>query len=179
MEINDKWCDESKNQDFDLHAGFMKSAVQVDSDCVGTEAGTCRSSVTKETAGTCSDVVHEPLISNSSTSGSDRVNTACENGKQSSMLPSDASLANLKACASDANLIIHDVPGDGNCMYWAILYQLEANGACNTSISELREMTADYLERHCDFYSQFVSESVVCDNPRMLILKPLMMKMLR
>ena len=77
----------------------------------------------------------------------------------------DVALANLKTCALSPNLVIHDVPGDGNCMYWAVLYQLHAQGACCASVSELREMTADYLESHSDFYREFICESVPSSNP--------------
>ena len=82
-------------------------------------------------------------------------------------------VAHLESCASKANMMIHDVPGDGNCLYWSILYQLIARGAYNASVSELREMTAAYLESHSDFYSHFVGGSIL------LILRPLMMMMPR
>ena len=57
----------------------------------------------------------------------------------------------LKSCVFNANLVICDVPGDGNCLYWSILHQLKA---CALNVGELREMTAAYLESRIDFHSQ-------------------------
>ena len=34
-------------------------------------------------------------------------------------------MSRLRSSASKANLMIHNDPGDGNCLYWYILYQLE------------------------------------------------------
>ena len=103
-------------------------------------------------------------MSSSPTLGADRVNTASSVQSVScdrEVVNWDSSLciavAHLESCASNDNLKIHDVPGDGNCLYWSILYQLEARGFCTASVSELREMTATYLENHSDFYSHFVS----------------------
>ena len=99
----------------------------------------------------------------------DRTNTVCEDVQEmlgfqtvgsASSHSLGAALSHLKTCASNAHLLIHDVPGVGNCMYHAILYQLESNGACSASVTELKEMTASYLEKHSDFYSQFVSASI-------------------
>ena len=61
-----------------------------------------------------------------------------------------------------ANLVIYDVPGDGNWLYWSILHQLKT---CALNVSELREMTAAYLENHSDFYSHFVCDSIPSCNP--------------
>ena len=84
-----------------------------------------------------------------------------------SLLPStcdsfESAVTHLKTCTSNANLVIHYVPGDGNCLYWSILYQLKN---CTASISKLRRMTAAYLESHSDFYSHFVGESIPPSNP--------------
>ena len=45
---------------------------------------------------------------------------------------------------------IHDVPGDGNCLYNAVLYQMES---ATLSVDELRQMVAAYLESHSDTYT--------------------------
>ena len=54
------------------------------------------------------------------------------------------------------HLLVNDVSVDRNCMYHGILYQLESNGSCSASVTEIGEMTASNLEKHCDFYSQFL-----------------------
>ena len=143
---------------FDLHAGLMKSAVHTEPS-VGSVASP-------------PVVVEEPLMPSSPTSGTDRVNTAFIVQSVSfdkEVVNSDHSLsvavAHLESCASKANMMIHDVPGDGNCLYWSILYQLKARGVCTASVSELREMTTAYLESHSDFYSHFIGESIPATNP--------------
>ena len=68
-------------------------------------------------------------------------------------------LAGLIVCLFNylfVQLLVNDVFVDRNCMYHAILYQLESNGSCSASVTEIGEMTVSNLEKHCDFYSQFL-----------------------
>ena len=73
----------------------------------------------------------EPLMSDSPTSYSDRVNTASELQLASfarEVVNSDSlsvAVAHLQSCASKANMMIHDVPGDGNCLVLQVLVNLE------------------------------------------------------
>ena len=67
-------------------------------------------------------------------------------------------LSNLKTCATENNLSVHDVPGDGNCLFHAVLYQLDAFSG--TVDDDLRQMVASYLDSHRDFYVSFVPEPV-------------------
>ena len=144
--INDKWSKESEKQDFDLHAGLIKSFVHIEPSVVDTIS-----------VGSSPVVVKQPLMSDSPTTG-------IGNDIHNSL--GDA-VTHLRGCATRANLMILDVPGDGNCLYWSKLYQLKANGACasSTSISKLRLITAAYLESHSDFYSHFLGESILSSNP--------------
>ena len=59
---------------------------------------------------------------------------------------------NLKTCAQN-NLVIHDVPVDGNCLFHAVLHQLDAFSG---TVDDLRQMVASYLDSHQDFYVSFV-----------------------
>ncbi|XP_064402301.1 uncharacterized protein LOC135348074 [Halichondria panicea] len=56
-------------------------------------------------------------------------------------------------------LVIHDVPGDGNCMFSSVSYQLQHLGH-DVNASTLREMSVDYLTDNGDRYSHFVHQSV-------------------
>ena len=48
-------------------------------------------------------------------------------------------LTNLEMCAAKNNFIVHDVPGDGNCLLHAVLYQL---GTFSGTVDDLRQMVA-------------------------------------
>ena len=62
---------------------------------------------------------------------------------------------NLERYATSNQITIHKVPGDGNCLYNAVLYQLESNGV-TTTVEYLRQTVANYLEEHADIY-------MICD----------------
>ena len=49
---------------------------------------------------------------------------------------------------------IHNVTGD--CNYNAVMYQLESNGVVTTTVENLRQMVATYLEENADIYMPFV-----------------------
>ena len=46
--------------------------------------------------------------------------------------------------------MVHDVPGDGNCLFNAVAYQLESVNA-----SEMREIVANHLDNNSVFYRDF------------------------
>ncbi len=89
----------------------------------------------------------------------------------------------LKVFVSESNLSIHNVPGDGDCLFWSVAYQLNAKNVCNADASELRQIIASYIESHGDFFSGFLAEAHTNTNPfnadtdTMLILIPPMNKM--
>ena len=124
--VNENWSHDSKCEDFDLHAGLTNSTEHTESNVAS-----------------CPVFVKESLVSGSPTSGTDRVNTAFEVQSVSfdrEVVNSDHSLSvamtHLRSSVSKAKLMIHDVPGDGNCLYWSILYQLKARGACTASATQ-------------------------------------------
>ena len=69
-------------------------------------------------------------------------------------------LHQLKVLAHENSYVIHDVPYDGNCMFSAVSYQLQANGVCSADSSELRQKVADHLEANAAFYCDFLCEPV-------------------
>ncbi len=72
---------------------------------------------------------------------------------------------NLEECASDNQFIVHDVPGDWDCLYHVVLYQFKEKNIDSITAQDLRERVGTYLEEHKDTYMPFVaSESVLnCD----------------
>ena len=56
----------------------------------------------------------------------------------------------LKELARGKGFVVHDVPGDGNCLFNAVGYQLES-----VSASEMREIVANYLDNNSVFYRDF------------------------
>ncbi len=71
---------------------------------------------------------------------------------------------NLQQYANGNCFSLHDVPGDGNCLYHAILYQLKNNNVISTTVHDLRELVAVFLEQHSDMYMPFVTAPIVSDS---------------
>ena len=74
-------------------------------------------------------------------------------------------LNNLRAFATDKNFSIHDVPRDGNCLFSAVLYQLESCGLFSSTVEHLRQLVASYLEDHNDFYMNFMHDPELSEDP--------------
>ena len=72
---------------------------------------------------------------------------------------------NLETHATDNNFTIRNVPGDGNCLYNSVLYQLESKGVISTTVENLRQVVASYLEEHANLYMPFVVSPIASDNP--------------
>ena len=73
-------------------------------------------------------------------------------------------LCQLNVLAHQNNFAIHDVPYDGNCMFSAVLYQLQTSGVCNVDSSDLRQKVADHLEANAPLYCGFLSQPVSSDD---------------
>ena len=65
----------------------------------------------------------------------------------------------LTILARENGFTIHVVPGDSNCLFNAIAYQLEFVNA-----NEMREIVANHLESNSVFYCNFLSQPVACNN---------------
>ena len=150
IQINQEWSEESQSNDFDLHAGFLNCTVE---DPPNPVSDSKEANVVVNT--------HKPLLNLSD------LGTGCQHkaiSTHSSPLPRTVAtaLSNLKTCATENNLIVHDVPGDGNCLFYAVLYQLDAFSG---TVDDLRQIVASYLDSHRDFYVNFVPEPVESDDP--------------
>ncbi|XP_074644147.1 deubiquitinase OTUD6B-like isoform X1 [Tubulanus polymorphus] len=62
----------------------------------------------------------------------------------------------LVTILSGRNLMIHEIPSDGNCMYSAVEDQLRRLGV-ESSIEILRKQTADYLRANADDFMPFLT----------------------
>ena len=69
----------------------------------------------------------------------------------------------LETIASQNGFTIHEVPADGDCMFNAIVYQLNSTGICDVDSQTLRQNVANYLRAnkasYCDFVCQPVEQS--------------------
>ena len=63
----------------------------------------------------------------------------------------------LKAFVKQYGFSVHDMPGDGDCLFSAVAYQLQ-NVGHNVNKSSLRQLVANYLSDHVDEYCPFVPE---------------------
>ena len=70
----------------------------------------------------------------------------------------------LERYTTSNQVIVHNVPGDGNCVYNAVLYQLESNGIITTTVENLRQTVANTLEEHADIYMPFVISPIASDH---------------
>ena len=61
----------------------------------------------------------------------------------------------LTELAKEKGFTVHDVPGDGNCQFNAIAYQLESVNA-----SEMREIVVNHLENNSVFYCNLIPGTV-------------------
>ncbi|XP_055927885.1 deubiquitinase OTUD6B-like [Argiope bruennichi] len=59
---------------------------------------------------------------------------------------------------SERQLIIHEVPSDGNCLYAAIEHQLSALNLEKLTVESLRELTSKYLLSHKEEYLPFLTD---------------------
>ena len=76
--------------------------------------------------------------------------------------PLMTAMHNLETQARQNGFTIHNVPYDGDCMFSAIVYQLNSSGVCDFDSKVLRQAVVDYLQanqvRYCDFVCQPVDQ---------------------
>ena len=142
VQINQEWSEESQSNDFDLHAGFRNCTVE---DPQNPVPDSKEANVAVNT--------HKPLL-NLSGLGSGSKHKGISTHMSCTVAKA---LSNLKTCATENNLSVHYVPGDGNCLFHSVLYQLDAFSG---TVDDLRQMVASFLDSHRDFYVSFVPEPV-------------------
>ena len=134
IDINEQWVEEAMANDDEL----CQYLVEQDDDSMETE---CQGD-SSGTANVTTSVQNEPM---ECSNDGDELSTALEQ---------------LKAFAKQNGFTIHNVPYDGDCMFSAISYQLQANDVCSADSSELRQKVADYLEGNAPMYCDFLCEPV-------------------
>ena len=135
IDINEQWVEEALANDEELCQYLVEQHdEQMDTECEGDTSGTPNVAVS---------VQNEPM--EECLDDSDEFSTA---------------LQQLTALASQSSFIIHNVPYDGDCMFSAISYQLQANDVCSADSSELRKMVANHLEANAPLYHDFLCKPV-------------------
>ena len=146
VEINEEWAGNAESNDHELYRSLINS-IDIEPELDPTESTIVTNNTSNHARGADSS---EHVINEHSYS--------CTN---------DLAFAtsNLEDYARDNNFIIHDVAGDGNCLYNAVLYQLESNDIISTTVKNLRQMVATYLNEHADTYMPFVASPIASDSP--------------
>ena len=134
IDINEQWVEEAMANDEEL----CQYLVEQDDDSMDTE---CQGD-SGDAANVAVSVQNEPM---ECSNDGDELSTALEQ---------------LKALATQNSFTIHNVPYDGDCMFSAISYQLQANDVCSADSSKLRQKVADHLEANAPLYSDFLCEPV-------------------
>ena len=141
IEINDNWLQESLANDADLFAGLVEQPDTNDENS-NIELKT-HDHVLND-----SDHVHTEPITNPTVGNNDL--TAATN--------------RLHALAKSNCFTVHDVPGDGNCLYNAIRYHLTSFDIAVNDISEFRNVVANNLEENGEFYRNFIAQPMATNN---------------
>lgn len=63
----------------------------------------------------------------------------------------------IKSLLAARNLTFYEVPSDGNCLYVAILHQLNKGGGCYT-MQQLRSIAANFIRSNQDDFMPFMDE---------------------
>uniref|UniRef100_A0A0A9X8U4 OTU domain-containing protein 6B n=1 Tax=Lygus hesperus TaxID=30085 RepID=A0A0A9X8U4_LYGHE len=66
-------------------------------------------------------------------------------------------LETIKKILKERDLMIHDIPSDGNCLYFAVDHQLESVRGCRMGVVELRHKTGSILKDNPNEYLPFLS----------------------
>ena len=142
IDINDNWLEESLANDADLFTGLVKQP-DTNGECNSTEL--------------CTQDLDSDHINTDPASPANK-NFYFDNHDLI------AASSRLQALARENDFTIHDVPGDGNCLFNAIAYQLRSFGVTINDTSELRNVVADNLEENSDFYRDFVAQPMATND---------------
>ena len=172
VEINEEWANDA---DHDLFASLINSIEHIDADisepvdadisepvvdantpCTDTANINCHST----SANNCDPVNKEPVNNEPATTNfvlSDPISTS-----ELIIDEHSSTINDLTIAKTDNNFTIHDVAGDGNCLYNSVLYQLSVT---NITVDNLRKMVGTYLRKHADLYMPFVTSPVASSTP--------------
>ena len=145
--INNNWLSDSANDDNEMFVGLFNTSIDTDN----TNDSTC----------TNDDMIDQCI----------EVDTTVVNNNGTLMSENDdamdinTSYIDLVCLARQHSLAVHNVPGDGDCLFHAISYQLEHIGLPSTSGPSLRADVVSHLRAnpHASdgtHYSNFISYNV-------------------
>jgi len=64
----------------------------------------------------------------------------------------------IKEILKKRDLMVYEIPSDGNCLYCAVEHQLRSvRGASAPKVNELRRLTSEYLRENMDYFLPFLS----------------------
>ncbi|GFN95248.1 otu domain-containing protein 6b [Plakobranchus ocellatus] len=70
--------------------------------------------------------------------------------------PRHLEMAKIKTMLKHRDLLLYEIPADGNCLYSAVSHQLSARDLQH-STQELRQQTSDYMREHRDDFLPFLT----------------------
>ncbi|XP_041376616.1 deubiquitinase OTUD6B-like [Gigantopelta aegis] len=87
----------------------------------------------------------------------DRNDQIAEQAKENQHGPRHLETQKLKTLLGQRGLQIHEIASDGNCLYNALVHQLE-HRKLKSSNEMLRQQTADYMKEHTDDFMPFLTK---------------------
>ena len=131
IDVNTKWLETAMGNDVEL----CECLVQQQNDCDEHDSDNCVDSpvtTSPDIAMDCSDSA-DPLVT---------------------------AMHNLETQARQNGFTIHNVPYDGDCIFSAIVYQLNSSVVCDFDSKILRQAVVDYLQANQATYCDFVCQPV-------------------
>lgn len=144
ININDNWLEDSLSNDADLFAALVKQPDTSDESsntelCIQNHMQNRSDHVSMEPTTTASNLTYG---NNGFTAASDRLQTlARENG-----------------------FTVHNIPGDGNCLFNAITYQLRSLSVTVDNTNELRNLVANNSEQNSEFCCDFLVQPMASND---------------
>ena len=149
IDINDNWLEESLANDADLFAGLIKQPDTNENSSTIDDSSNTEPCTQDQILNDCDHVHSEPT----NTASNPTINNTLT-----------AATNRLQALARSNNFIVHDVPGDGNCLFNAIAYQLRSLGMTVNNTSEFRNVVANNLEENSEFYRDFLAQPMASND---------------
>ena len=129
--INNNWLSDSARDDNEIFVGLFNTSIDnIDTD--NTNDSTCTNDV--DMIDQCNEVDTTVVINNGT--------LISENDDA---MDADTSYIDLICLARQHGLAIHNVPGDGDCLFHSISYQLEHIGLPSTNAPSLRANVVSHL----------------------------------
>ena len=129
--INNNWLSDSARDDNEIFVGLFNTSIDnIDTD--NTNDSTCTNDV--DMIDQCNEVDTTVVINNGTLMS-----------ENDDAMDVDTSYIDLVCLARQHGLAIHNVPGDGDCLFHSISYQLEHIGLPSTNAPSLRANVVSHL----------------------------------